>query len=131
MTGPLVTVLINNYNYAQFLREAIDSALSQSYRRVEIIVVDDGSTDQSREIISSYGSRVTAVFKENGGQASAFNVGVAASRGDILCFLDSDDLFYPWKVNRIVELFNALDAAKPLMVHHRLKLHQEDGKPPK
>jgi glycosyltransferase involved in cell wall biosynthesis len=51
MPGPLVSILINNYNYARFLREAIDSALSQSYSRVEIILVDDGSTDQSREII--------------------------------------------------------------------------------
>jgi glycosyltransferase involved in cell wall biosynthesis len=85
---------------------------------------------QSREIISSYGPRLTAVFKKNGGQTSAFNAGVAASRGDILCFLDSDDFFYPRKINRIVELFSALDVTKPLMVHHRLKIHREDGKPP-
>src|SRR5262245_48637316 len=114
MTPPLVSILINNYNYAQFLREAIESALSQSYSHVEIIVVDDGSTDQSREIISSYGSRLTAVYKENGGQTSAFNAGVLASRGDILCFLDSDDYYYPGKIARIVELFGALDISKPL-----------------
>jgi glycosyltransferase involved in cell wall biosynthesis len=128
MTGPLVTILINNYNYERFLREAIDSALSQSYRPVEIIVVDDGSTDQSQEIILSYGSRLTPVFKENGGQASAFNAGIAASRGDIICLLDSDDYFNPGKIERIVELFNALNSAKPLMVHHKLKILHEDGK---
>src|SRR5215831_18420961 len=126
MTAQLVSILINNYNYAQFLREAIESALSQTYSHVEIIVVDDGSTDESAEIISSYGSRVTAVYKENGGQTSAFNAGVAASRGDILCFLDSDDYFYAEKIARIVELFGALDMSKALMVHHRLKIVQED-----
>jgi len=129
MTPPLVSILINNYNYAQFLREAIESALSQSYSHVEIIVVDDGSTDQSREIILSYGSRLIPIFKENAGQASAFNAGVAASRGDILCFLDSDDYYYPDKIARVVEVFRGLDIAKPLMVHHRLKVSREDGKP--
>jgi glycosyltransferase involved in cell wall biosynthesis len=128
MAGPLVSILINNYNYAQFLREAIESTLSQSYSRTEIIVVDDGSTDQSRGIILSFGAKLTPVFKENAGQASAFNVGVAACRGDILCFLDSDDYFYPGKVARIVELFSALDSTRPLMVHHRLKISQENDK---
>jgi glycosyltransferase involved in cell wall biosynthesis len=128
MAAPLVSILINNYNYAQFLREAIESTFSQSYRHIEIIVVDDGSTDQSREIIASFGSRLTPVFKENAGQASAFNFGVAACQGDILCFLDSDDFFYPGKVARIVEVFNSLESTKPLMVHHRLKIRQEGGK---
>ena len=128
MTPPLVSILIDNCNYAQFVREAIESALSQNYSRLEIIAVDDGSTDQSQEIILSYGSRLIPVFKENAGQASAFNAGVAASRGDILCFLDSDDYFYPEKIARIVELFSGLDLSKPLMVHHRLKIIQKDGK---
>ena len=128
MAGPLVSILINNYNYARFLGEAIDSALSQSYSPVEIILVDDGSTDQSREIISTYSSRVIPIFKENGGQASAFNAGIAASRGDILCFLDSDDYFHPGKVARIVEIFGGLDTSKPLMVHHRMNIRHEDGK---
>jgi len=122
MADALISILINNYNYAQFLREAIDSALCQSYPRVEIIVVDDGSTDGSRDLISSYGSRLTAVFKKNGGQASAFNAGVAASRGDILCFLDSDDYFHPNKIARIAEVYRSLDPAKPLMVHHLLRV---------
>jgi glycosyltransferase involved in cell wall biosynthesis len=125
---PLVSILINNYNYAQFLRQTIESSFSQTYSRIEIIVVDDGSTDRSREIIESFGSRLAPVFKTNAGQASAFNAGVAASQGDILCFLDSDDYFYPGKVARIVEVFSALDSTRPLMVHHRLKIRKEDGK---
>ena len=100
MGPPLATILINNYNYAPFLREAIESALSQTYHPIEIIVVDDGSTDNSRAIISSYGTKLTAIFKENGGQASAFNAGVAAGNGDLYFFLDSDDFSFQKKCQR-------------------------------
>lgn len=102
---PLVSIIINNYNYGRFLREAIDSALNQTYPYTEVIVVDDGSTDNSREIIASLGNRIVPVLKENGGQASAFNAGFAASRGDIICFLDSDDIFMPEKVAEVVDVF--------------------------
>lgn len=103
--SPLVSILINNYNYGRFIGEAIDSALNQTYPHTEVIVVDDGSTDNSREIIASYGNRIIPVLKENGGQASAFNVGFAASRGDIICFLDSDDVFLPEKSAEVVDAF--------------------------
>jgi glycosyltransferase involved in cell wall biosynthesis len=101
----LVSIIINNYNYGHFLREAIDSALNQTYPHIEVIVVDDGSTDNSREIVASYGNRIVPVLKENGGQASAFNAGFAASEGDIICILDSDDVFLPEKVAEIVNVF--------------------------
>ena len=97
-----VSIIINNYNYGRFLRDAIDSALAQTYPNVEVIVVDDGSTDNSREIIASYGSRIIPVLKENGGQASAFNAGFAASTGDIIFFLDSDDALLPEAAETIV-----------------------------
>jgi glycosyltransferase involved in cell wall biosynthesis len=102
---PLVSILINNYNYARFLRESIDSALNQTYSPIEVIVVDDGSTDNSRDVIESYGNRVTSVFKQNGGQASAFNAGFAASKGEIICFLDADDYYSANKISKIVENF--------------------------
>src|ERR1700691_1036540 len=102
---PLVSILINNYNYGRYIREAIESALTQTYTHTEIVVVDDGSTDNSFEVAASFGNRVRLVRKENGGQASAFNAGFAASRGEIICFLDSDDLFIPTKVGRVVEIF--------------------------
>lgn len=102
----LVSIIINNYNYGRFLSEAIDSALSQTYPHTEVVVVDDGSTDNSRDIIASYGDRVISVLKENGGQASAFNAGFATSRGDVICFLDSDDIFLPEKVAKVVNVFN-------------------------
>lgn len=102
---PLVSILINNYNYGRFLAEAIDSALNQTYSNIEVIVVDDGSTDNSRSIIEGYQQKITPILKENGGQATAFNQGFAASRGEIICFLDSDDLFEPQKIAEIVQIF--------------------------
>jgi Glycosyl transferase family 2 len=102
--APLVSILINNYNYGRFLGEAIDSALNQRYPRVEVVVVDDGSTDNSRDIINEYADRIVPVFKQNGGQASAFNAGFATSQGEIICFLDSDDIFAPGKVAHVVQI---------------------------
>jgi len=123
MSRPLASILINNYNYARFLDEAIDSALSQNYPSKEIIVVDDGSTDNSREIISRYGARIIPIFKENGGQASAFNAGVARCQGDILCFLDSDDFFHPDKLERVAAAFYRHGTnSRPLLVHHFLAI---------
>jgi glycosyltransferase involved in cell wall biosynthesis len=99
---PLVSILINNYNYGHFLAKAIDSALSQTYANVEVIVVDDGSTDDSREILASYGDRIHPILQSNGGQASSFNAGFAACRGEIICLLDADDWFLPHKAERVV-----------------------------
>lgn len=110
---------MNNYNYGCFLGEGIDSALLQTYSHTEVIVVDDGSTDNSREVIASYGGRIIPVLKENGGQASAFNAGFAASRGDIICFLDSDDVFLPQKVSEVVRVFT--DHPDISWCFHRLK----------
>lgn len=100
----LVSILINNYNYASFLTQAIDSALNQTYSDCEVIVVDDGSTDHSREIMQQYGHKITPIFQENGGQASAFNSGFAKSQGDIICFLDADDVFLPHKAQQLVDI---------------------------
>ena len=73
---PLVSIIINNYNYDRFLPEAINSAINQTYPHTEIIVVDDGSTDNSRDIISGYGQRIIPIFQPNGKQAAAFNSGL-------------------------------------------------------
>lgn len=87
----LVSIIITNHNYGEYLAEAIGSALSQSYQQTEIIVVDDGSTDQSSRVIARYGSSITAIFKDCGGHCSAVNAGFTVSHGDILIFLDADD----------------------------------------
>jgi glycosyltransferase involved in cell wall biosynthesis len=99
----LVSIVITNYNYGEYLADAITSALGQSYPRTEIIVVDDGSTDQSSRIIASYGSSIIAIFKDRGGQCSAANAGFAVSRGDILIFLDADDYLLESAVDALAE----------------------------
>ena len=108
----LASIIINNYNYDVFLREAVDSALNQTYLNTEVIVVDDGSTDRSREIIASYGDQIIPVLKGNGGQASAFNAGFAASRGEVVFFLDSDDILLPTAVKNATKLFRSPDLVK-------------------
>jgi glycosyltransferase involved in cell wall biosynthesis len=102
---PLVSILITNYNYARYLGKAIDSALNQTFRNIEVVVVDDGSGDNSLEVIKSYGDRIVSVVKQNGGQGSAFNAGFAKSRGEIICFLDSDDEFALDKVEHVSNVF--------------------------
>ena len=124
---PLNSILINNYNYGRFLRDAIDSALNQTYPNTEVIVVDDGSTDTSREIIATYGNRITPILKQNNGQASAFNAGFAASNGEWIHLLDSDDIFHPTKVERIWEL--AAGCPSLGVVAHNLEYCATDGGP--
>ena len=102
---PLVSILINNYNYGHFIEESIKSVLNQSYNNCEVIVVDDGSTDNSREIIQKYSDQIISLFQENQGQASAFNAGFNISSGDIILFLDSDDFFYSDKLKTIINIF--------------------------
>lgn len=121
--NPLVSIIINNYNYGRFLRDAIDSALNQNYQNTEIIIVDDGSTDDSIEIISSYGHKLISVLKENGGQASAINAGFKTSQGEIIIFLDADDYLFSNTVERVVATWKP-GLAK---VHYRLQLVDADG----
>ena len=78
--------------------------MAQTYENVKVVVVDDGSTDSSWDVIAQYGDRMVAVMKENGGHASAFNAGFAASHGESICVLESDDLCLPDKVSAIVTI---------------------------
>ncbi|MGD1855051.1 MAG: glycosyltransferase family 2 protein [Leptolyngbyaceae cyanobacterium] len=104
-SSPLVSIVINNYNYGAFVGQAIDSALNQSYKNVEVVVIDDGSQDNSREIISRYGDSIISVFQDNGGQAAAFNAGFAKSSGDIICLLDADDLVLHHRAQQVADIF--------------------------
>ena len=98
------SVIVTNYNYGRFLNDAVDSALGQTHPATEVIVVDDGSTDDSPRIIAGYGERIIPVLKSHGGQASAFNAGVRVSRGQVVCFLDSDDVLLPTAIQQAVEV---------------------------
>src|SRR6266536_2227251 len=122
--GPKVSIIIDSYNYARFLREAIESALGQTYENAEVIVVDDGSTDESPEIVRSYGSRVRAILKENEGQASALNVGFGVCSGDVIVFLDCDDVLDADAAGKIAREFRDADAK----VHWKVKVIGEDGR---
>lgn len=128
---PLVSVLINNYNYERYLGKAIDSVLNQTYPNVEIIVVDDGSTDHSRQVIAGYGDRVIPILKQNGGQASALNAGFVVSQGTIVCLLDADDVWMPTKVEQVVQAASSYSNAA--VIYHRVQnidqVGQMHGKP--
>ena len=105
---PLVSVLVSCYNYEAYVVEAVASALDQTYAPVEVIVVDDGSTDRSlARLGAAFGEddRVRVIAQPNGGQAAAMNTAVAAAHGEILCFLDADDTILPEKCARVVDAF--------------------------
>ena len=109
MTGyagvaPLVSVIIPTYNRARQVCNAIDSVLAQAYRPIEIIVVDDGSIDDTSSAVAGYGDAVRYLRQENGGPSHARNTGIASARGEVIAFLDSDDLWYPEKLARQVEV---------------------------
>lgn len=118
--NPHISVIINTYNYGRFIEETIESALAQDYpaERMEILVVDDGSTDDTPERVKQYEGRVRYFRKENGDQCSAITFGVAHSKGDIVAFLDGDDLWLPNKLTRVAEEFEKNPRA--VMVYNAL-----------
>ena len=122
---PLVSIVINNYNYGRYLRAAIDSALAQTYPQVEVIVVDDGSTDGSREIIESYGNRIMPVIKRNGGQARHSMPASRQASGEIVMFLDADDELLHDAVDQVVKAWRP-GVAK---AQFQLEMVDDRGKP--
>lgn len=123
--APRLSVIINNYNYADFLPRAIDSVLAERHPAAEVVVVDDGSTDASREVLAAYGERITTVLQQNQGQAAAINAGVAAARGDVLLLLDADDWVLPGRLAAVEAAFAATPEA--VLVYHRLQPMRSDG----
>ena len=103
-SAPLVSVVIDTYNHEAFIGEAITSVLQQEYQlgSVEVIVVDDGSRDGTAKQLAGFSDRVRIVRKENGGQASALNLGIALAKGEIIAFLDGDDWWHPRKLQAVV-----------------------------
>lgn len=132
---PRFSILICNYNYAEFVGQAIRSALDQRYPvdRFEVIVVDDGSTDASRSVYAQFAAdpRFRVVLQENRGQSAAFEAGVKAATADYVCLLDSDDLFFPNKLERVAAHISALGELRDnLFLCHDLFLEDTSGSVP-
>jgi len=123
--NPLVSIIVPSFQQARFLRIAIDSILSQEYKPMEVLVLDGGSTDGSREILESYGDRIWFRSGPDRGQCDAINEGFRKSRGEIVAWLNSDDFYYPGAVAHAVEILgNNPDAA---LVYGEGNLVAEDG----
>jgi glycosyltransferase involved in cell wall biosynthesis len=118
MSRPFVTALIDTYNHEPFIEEAIRSVLEQNFpaSEMEILVVDDGSTDRTPELVRKFQPRARLLRKINGGQASAFNAGIPEARGEIVAFLDGDDWWAPGKLAAVTDAF-AAEAAVGLVGH--------------
>jgi glycosyltransferase involved in cell wall biosynthesis len=104
------TIVVVNHNYGEFLTTSIDSALAQDHPDVEVVVVDDGSTDNSAAIIAGYGDRIRSVMKAQGGHVEAVNAGFAAATGEVVLFLDADDLLHPDCLHRASALLEPGDS---------------------
>lgn len=118
MKQPVFSIILCNYNYGRYITEAIKSVLNQTYTDFELIIVDDGSTDNSREVIEAFSdARITSVFKENGGQASAFNAGFEIAKGELIAFLDSDDWWEKEKLEQVFNYYKASNAKIGLIQH--------------
>ncbi len=122
-----VDVVIDNYNYGRFLAAAIESALAQTHERVRVIVVDDGSSDDSVAVARRFGDRVTVVAKENGGHASAFNAGFERCEGDVVILLDADDLLHPECAARAAAVFAADE--RVVKTQSRMEVVDGEGRP--
>ena len=108
MFAPLVSIVIPVYNGSNYMREAVDSALAQTYKNIEIIIVNDGSTDNTEEIAKSYGDKIRYFAKENGGVATALNLAIRNAKGEYISWLSHDDVYYPEKIERQIERLSGL-----------------------
>lgn len=127
MTAPLFTVLIDTFNYGRYIEEAVRSVLEQDFpaEQVEVLVVDDGSTDDTEQRLEQFGDAIRYLKKPNGGQASAFNCGWAHARGEFIALLDADDVWLPSKLGRVHKaLLSQPDAG---MAYHRIYEWKADG----
>jgi len=105
VNAALISCVVPVFNGERYLGEALDSILSQTYRPLEILVVDDGSTDGTAALVAGYGDQVRSLFQPNAGQAAARNVGLGEARGEFVAFLDQDDLWHPEKLARQMARF--------------------------
>ncbi len=123
LVNPKVSIVICNYNYEKYIAHAISSAINQTHQPTEIIVVDDGSVDNSVEVIQSFSTQVKLVKKNNGGQVSAYNEGINHVTGDVVIFLDADDELLPNALDEIADKFYE----NIVKVHYLMRVINKDG----
>ncbi len=123
----LVSVIIPTHNFAEYISESIDSVLAQTYRGFEIIIVDDGSTDNTKEVVEKWGQsdKVRYFYQENKGPGAARNRGIKESKGDYIAFLDADDLWLPEKLKKQMDKFN--QSPELGFIHTDYVLFNENG----
>lgn len=132
MSEKKVSILVSNFNYGRYLEECLDSILNQDYKNIEIILYDDGSTDNSKEILQKYLNQVTIIFAENYKKSTYINQlhaiyeAFKVSSGDIICLMDSDDFYYQNKVSMVVDIFEKFPKIK--MVQHIFDSYDENSK---
>ena len=117
MPARLISCIVPVFNGELYLAEALDSILAQTYRPLDIIVADDGSTDGTPDVVAGYGQRVRYVWQPNAGANAARNLGLNAARGDFVAFLDADDLWHPEKLMRQMACFQARPELKLCLTH--------------
>ena len=103
---PTVSVVIPTYNHGRYIAEALDSVLAQTYKDYEVIVVDDGSTDNTREVVEAYGASIRYIYQQNQRMSAARNAGIRSANGEYIAFLDSDDIWLPEKLEKQMEVFS-------------------------
>ena len=114
--SPLVSIIIPVYNGSNYMKEAIDSALSQTYEHIEIIVVNDGSIDDTEKIAKSYGDKIRYFSKENGGVASALNLAIKEAKGEYISWLSHDDVYYPNKVLTQIGILSSIEDKNTILL---------------
>jgi glycosyltransferase involved in cell wall biosynthesis len=113
--SPLVSIIIPVYNGSNYLKQAIDSALSQTYKNIEVVVVNDGSTDNTEKIAKDYGDKIRYFKKENGGVATALNLGIEKMAGEYFSWLSHDDVYYPNKIEKQIHYINEIKDRKVIL----------------
>ncbi len=126
-TSPLASIIIPVFNGENYLREAIDSAVAQTYKNVEIIVVDDGSVDATAEIARSYGSKIRYFYQNNGGQSAALNTGIREMHGSFFNWLSHDDVFCATKIEQQMEMLRQYNYDKKYFVYSDYELIDSTG----
>ena len=120
-----VSIIIPTYNRGKYICQAIESCLVQTYTDIEVIVVDDGSTDDTKKKVAFYEDKIKYIYTQNGGPAHARNIGMRHAKGQYISFLDSDDLYYPYKTELQVKFLDKFSEIG--MVYTELSVFDDDG----